>query len=64
MNYAVVPGENRKIAADMLAADAPPGTLRAYRPSIDAADSVGSIIVRVLATHWGVYKSAIPEGHR
>jgi purine nucleoside permease len=47
-------------SADMLAAEARPGSLSAYKPSLDAAYAIGSPIVRSLATHWDVYETAIP----
>jgi purine nucleoside permease len=53
------PGET---AAEMLAAEARPGNLSAYRPSIDAAYGVGSVVVRMLAEHWNVYETTIPTG--
>lgn len=52
------PGET---PADMLAAEAKPGSLSAYKQSIDAAYSVGSVVVRTLATHWDVYATKIPD---
>jgi len=53
------PGET---AAEMLAAEARPGNLSAFKPSVDAAYSVGSIVVRTLATHWNLYEAKVPGG--
>jgi purine nucleoside permease len=53
------PGET---AAEMLAAEAQPGSLSAFKQSVDAAYSVGSVVVRNLATHWNVYEGTIPDG--
>jgi purine nucleoside permease len=49
-------------AADMLAAEATPGNLSAFRQSVDAAYNVGSVVVRTLAAHWNVYDATIPDG--
>jgi purine nucleoside permease len=46
--------------AQMLAAEAQPGSLSAYKPSLDAAYSVGSAVVRQLATHWDLFENSIP----
>ncbi len=48
--------------AEMLAAEARPGSLSAFKQSVDAAYSVGSVVVRQLATHWTLYEKTIPDG--
>jgi purine nucleoside permease len=53
------PGET---PAEMLAAEAATGTLSAFKQSVDAAYGVGSVVVRMLATHWDLYENAIPGG--
>jgi purine nucleoside permease len=51
------PGET---AAEMLAAEAMPGNLSAFGPSVDAAYAVGSVVVRTLAGHWDMYRTHVP----
>jgi len=46
--------------AQMLAAEAQPGSLSAFAQSIDAAYAVGSQVVRTLAGHWDVYRTKVP----
>jgi purine nucleoside permease len=46
--------------AEMLAAEAKTGNLSAYKPSLDAAYIVGSVVVHKLATNWGVFETIIP----
>ena len=53
------PGET---PAEMLAAEASTGNLSAFKDSVDSAYSVGSVVVRTLATHWSVYEGRIPDG--
>jgi purine nucleoside permease len=48
--------------AEMLAAEARPGSLSAFKQSVDAAYAVGSVVVRSLATHWPLYEAMIPGG--
>jgi purine nucleoside permease len=52
------PGET---PAEMLAAEARPGSLSAFKQSVDAAYIVGSAVVRSLATHWKLYEGTIPD---
>jgi len=53
------PGET---PAQMLAAEAQPGSLSAYRQSVDAAYAVGSVVVRKLASQWATTELTIPQG--
>jgi purine nucleoside permease len=46
--------------AQMLAAEARPGSLSAYKPSLDAAYAVGSVVVRRLATNWQTFETTPP----
>jgi len=48
--------------AEMLAAEAGTANLSAFKQSVDAAYSVGSVVVRTLATHWDIYENTIPGG--
>jgi purine nucleoside permease len=48
--------------AALLAAEAKPGTLSAYLPSLNAAYIAGSVVVRTLAANWATYYGAAPGG--
>jgi purine nucleoside permease len=52
------PGES---PAQLLAAEAKPGSYSGFIPALDAAYSVGSVVVRELATHWDRYGPTIPH---
>jgi purine nucleoside permease len=51
------PGET---AAQMLAAEARPGNLSAFKESVDAAYAIGSPVVRSLAQNWATTQTTIP----
>jgi len=55
------PGET---PAQMLAAEAKPGHLSAFKQSVDAAYDVGSVVVRALATQWNFTQNTIPNGRQ
>jgi len=46
--------------AELLAAEAQPGSYSGFMPAVDAAYAVGSVVVRELATHWTRYETRIP----
>ncbi|MBS1050288.1 purine nucleoside permease [Gluconobacter japonicus] len=48
-------------AAELLAEEAHEGSYSAFIPSVEAAYTVGSVVVRELATHWDKYEKTIPD---
>ena len=47
-------------AAGLLAEEAHEGSYLAFVPSVEAAYTVGSVVVRELATHWDKYEKTMP----